>query len=285
MIFHLYFFGILAETMWQNFQLKFSQMGSETSSQSEISRLSLFHVTPVENAEKIIQSQHFKLGSGLYGRGVYFANTIEATTYKTQHHKDSNIKWTFLVADVYVGKWIGITKDQAKASQVDTDALKSQGYNSIIGYGLHSGREIICLDENRIHNIKYVYGEKPNAFFFINRPRIVLFYATSSNQAEKIHGHQSFLPIEGKYGKGIYLYYTITDAVQNSDQSETFIACDAYVSHIYKLQNDEHVNSHHLQNQGYRSFVAQDDEMYYYIFTDPSLITNIHFCGGKPWNI
>lgn len=250
----------------------------------EIQRLSLFHVTPVENAEQIIQSQHFIPGNGLYGRGVYFANTIEATTYKTQHHKDQNIQWTFLIADVYVGKWISFSKDQAKAGKIDVNLLKSQGYNSIIGYKMHSGRELVCLDENRIHNIKYVFGVRPNSFFYINRPRIVLFNAVSSKQAQNIHDNQSFKPIDGKFGKGIYLFYTITDALQQNPGAETYLACDARVSGIYKLRNGENLNSKNFKDKNFKCFMAKDDHQYYYIFTDPSLISSIHFCGGNPWN-
>ena len=68
-----------------------------------IHRLALFHRTPIECAEKIISSQQFKKGGGLYGTGIYFANTYEATTLKTKHHPNS--KWCVLVADVYIGNY------------------------------------------------------------------------------------------------------------------------------------------------------------------------------------
>lgn len=46
----------------------------------KIHRLTLFYLTPLECAEQIISSQRLKKGNGLYGEGIYFANTYEANT-------------------------------------------------------------------------------------------------------------------------------------------------------------------------------------------------------------
>lgn len=253
-----------------------------------LGRQCLIHVTPVECADLIIESQTFKTGRGLYGNGVYFANTLEAAALKVKHHRESNIRWTYLIADVYIGKYKEFKKDEAASRNVDTQQLINEGYNSIIGFKQPTGREIVCLDPSRIHNIKYIYGQKPSKFFYIDRPRIVLFYVTNVNNAPEIHRSQQVPETVGPFGKGYYLYYTITDAKRECNENSdnlTFFACDAYLDSFYTLHNRETLGSKHICEKRYKSFHGYKNHIHYYIFKDPRLLDSFHFCGGKPWNL
>ena len=251
-------------------------------------RLNLIHITPVECADSIIQEQKFHVGGGLFGQGVYFGNTLEACQKKVKHHQKKNpgvqIQWTYLVADVYVGKAKPILKKYAKNNPVNTQLLISQGYNSVIGHGLVSGREFVVFDANRIHNIKYIYGSIPHNFFPIKRKRIVLFYVTSSNEAHHISGSQIIPKKNGPFGNAIYLYYTITDAKQQCQISETILACEVHLYDFYELKKNETLNSKFVISKRFRSFTGVNNHVKLYIFTDPSLVFNVHYCGGKTWN-
>lgn len=253
-------------------------------------RWTLFHVTSVEHADSIIKSQCFHTGDGLYGVGVYFANTIGACKLKIMHHlkKDPNYlkRLTYLVADVYVGKAKPYSKKQAIANKPDAKALLKRGYTSVIGYELPTGREVICLDPSRIHNIKYALGQRPPSFFPIDRKRIVLFFVSSKQMAREAHDNQGFPKTNGKYGKGIYLYMSLGDALDDHPKSETYMACEANLNDFCKLRPGETLKTNKIKEKGYKSFITPPGHgTQCFIFKDPSLIFNIHFCGGQPWKL
>ena len=206
-------------------------------------RLNLIHITPVECAENIIREQQFHVGGGLFGQGVKFGNTLEACQKKVKHHLKQNpgvqIQWTYLIADVYIGKAKPILKKYAKSHPINTQLLISQGYNSVIGHGLKSGREFVVFDANRIQNIKYVYGSIPHCFFKIHRKRIVLFYVTSSIEASQISQNKIIPNKNGPFGNAIYLYYTIFDAKNHNQNqnTETILSCEVHLYNFYKLKN------------------------------------------------
>ena len=251
-----------------------------------IERQSLIHVTPVNCADLIIESQLFKAGNGLYGVGVYFANTLEAAFLKVKHHKDKNIKWTYLIADVYIGKAKSFSKTEAVNQRpINTQALINQGYTCIFGYQQPTGREIVCLDPTRIHNIKYIYGEHPSKFFFIDRPRIVLFHVTHVSKASKVHDSQTIERTNGPFGNGFYLYYTLSDARKIDHNAKTYFACDAYLDRFHELTGNETLGSKSVRDGGFKSFHGRKNHIHYYIFSDRNLFKNFHFCGGKPWNV
>lgn len=252
-------------------------------------RWTLFHVTTIDHANSIIKGQNFIAGDGLYGVGVYFANTIEACKLKIMHHlkDDPNYlkRLTYLVADVYVGRAKPISKSQAQKKKPNHKALLKQGYTSIIGYELSTGREVICLDPSRIHNIKYALGKRPTEIFPIERNRIVLFFVASRKIAKEAHDNQKFMKTSGKYGKGIYLYNSIGDALSAHPNAETFIACEARLNNFYQLKNGENLQSQSVKGKGFKSFAApKGDGKQLYIFKNGSNVFNIHFCGGEPWN-
>lgn len=258
---------------------------SNHSKKRHVERQSLIHVTPVNCADSIIESQHFNPGNGLYGIGVYFANTLEAAFLKVKHHRDPNIKWTYLIADVYIGKAKKYKKQEAISSTpINTQELVNQGYSTIFGYQQPTGREVVCLDPTRIHNIKYIDGEKPSKFFFINRTRIVLFYVTDVSQAATVHDTQIIPKTDGPFGTGYYLYYTLADAKSLNRKANTFFACDANLYNFHELTEGETLGSSNIRRSHFRSFHACQNNIQYYIFTDKKLLKNFHFCGGKPWN-
>lgn len=250
-----------------------------------IHRLSLYHLTDKSIAEKIINSQTFLLSNkGLYGAGVYFGNTLEACIYKTKHHPGILKNMTLLVADVYVGNFIKITKREATTNKVDTNGLKNKGFNAILGYKMKTGREFICLDASRIHNIKYASGLKPNVNFKINWHRVTLFKYVSKIEAITIHGNQSFFKEFGPFGKGYYLFDSMSDAKNNNKKGETYLACDAEIKPTYILKRNQTLQSNNIYHKGYKCFIGTHNNCSYYIFTDLRMIKKIHYCGGKPWN-
>lgn len=245
-------------------------------------RLTALHATSPQNANLIIKSQHFNLGKGLFHQGVYFANTVEAALLKTKHQKIKDM--TILVADVYVGNYVDFTKKEALSGMINTESLKNQGVETIIGYHLPTGKEIVCLYENRIYNIKYAFGVRPTEVFKIDRPRITLFYVCSKNEAIIIHLTQTFQQTNGPFGKAFYLFDNITDAKDNSNDGTTYLACDAHVDNLYELKNNETIKSTSAYNNGCKAFLGEFQSCPYYMFLDIRLIDNIHYCGGEPWD-
>lgn len=251
-------------------------------------RLNLIHITPVECADCIIRDQEFHVGGGLFGQGVYFGNTLEACNKKVKHHQKKHpgvhIEWTYLIADVYVGKAKPILKKYAKHHPINSQILINQGYNSIIGHGLKSGREFVIFDAKRIHNIKYIYGTIPRAFFRIERRRIVLFYITNVHEARQISNTRTIPKSNGPFGRAIYLYYTITDAKKRNHHFETILSCEVHLYDFHQLGCNENIHSKHIISRHYKSFIGIINNVPVYLFKDPSLVFNIHYCGGKPWN-
>ena len=237
-------------------------------------RLALIHQTSPENAEKIISTQQMiPSASGLFGPGVYFANTIEATNLKARQRQ------TYLIADVYVGKSVRISKDEATKGNINFQSFRSQ-FNSIFGHGMPTGREIIVFDPNRIKNIKYMYGTRPKNVFQINRNRIVLFYITDKTNAEIIVNGQSLMKSFGPCGNYIYLYDSITDA-KNVTSGETYLAVDAIVEKCYNYSG---TGPFQLPEK-YKCFKTNYNGMIIYGFRNSNyLIKNIHYCGGVHWS-
>ncbi|KAK8898474.1 hypothetical protein M9Y10_000763 [Tritrichomonas musculus] len=114
---------------------------------------------------------------GLYGAGIYFANTIEATDHKAHR------RGVYLIADVYVGKYKEISKAEAISGNFNVQQIQSNGYACIFGYRMPTGREIIVFDPELVRNIKYVYGARTQAVFATDRERITLFLVVSKESA------------------------------------------------------------------------------------------------------
>lgn len=240
-------------------------------------RLSLIHQTDQECAEKIISTQTMLPGSkGLYGAGIYFANTIEASDLKAHRHG------VYLIADVYIGRYKEVTKNEALSKNFDAQKIQDNGYTCIFGYQMPTGREIIVFDPERVRNIKYIYGTKPQAMLTTYRERITLFLVVSKDNASEIVENQKIPKIDGPLGQGYYMFDTITDAKKSSiygDDKETYLVADVYMKKYLQLNNDN-VDDHDF----HRSFTGSVDGMTLFILKDPELIKRIHYCGGQPWN-
>lgn len=88
--------------------------------------LSLIHQTDLECAEKIISTQTMiPSANGLYGPGIYFANTIEAANLKSRR------KGVFLTADVYPGKSKKVSKNDVLHGNFNSQQIRDDGYTSI----------------------------------------------------------------------------------------------------------------------------------------------------------
>lgn len=241
-------------------------------------RLSLIHQTDQECAEKIISSQKMLPGAaGLYGAGIYFANSIEATDLKAHR------RGVYLIADVYLGKYAKISKQEALSGNFSTQKLQNDGYTSIIGYKMPTGREIIVFDPKRVRNIKYIYGTRPQAVFSTSRERITLFIVTSKTDAAQIVANQKVPKVNGPLGNGYYMFDTITDA-KNSNivttMKETYLAADVHMKKYLELNGDK-TDDHDY----HRSFKGTYNGMTLFVLKDSYLIDHIHYCGGKPWNV
>lgn len=243
--------------------------------------ISLIHQTDQNCAEQIISSQKMIPSSnGLYGPGIYFANTIEAANLK------SHRKGVFLIADVYPGKAKKVSKDDVIHGNFNSNQIKSNGYTSIYGYKMPTGREIIVFDPDRVKNIKYIFGTRPQAVFQTSRLRITLFFVTDRRTASKISENQNIPRLDGPLGKGCYMYDTITDAIQTNPthkKTETYLAADAYMKYFCKLRDNQKINDQNVPRH-FQSFVGVANGMTQFFLKNPQLIERIHFCGGKPWN-
>lgn len=237
-------------------------------------RRSLIHQTDVRSAEAIVRSQRFNPGTGgLYGGGIYFANTIEACDGKALH------KGVYLIADVYLGRTKAFTKSEVVKNKVDPQKILSDGYHSVVGTKMKTGREFVVYDPDRVKNIKYMYGTRIEAQFREKRKRYVFFLATDHQTAAEIVQRQHIRMTEGgPFGDGFYMYDSLQDALQ-VQQGETYLAADCYMKSYYKLKNNEKITSR-LRTE-HKSFKGKLNGMCYYIFADPSLIRNIHYCGGR----
>lgn len=244
-------------------------------------RLSLIHQTDLNSAEQIISTQiMIPSASGLYGPGIYFANTIEAANLK------SHRKGVFLIADVYPGKNKKVSKKDVLSGNFNAQQVRAEGYTSIYGYHMPTGREVIVFDSSRVKNIKFIFGTRPQAVLSIDRVRITLFFVTDRNTASKISEGQKIPQINGPLGFGCYMYDTISDAIQanpNNTTCETYLAADVYMRDYYRLEDGQNVDDSRISRRS-QSFTGVVNGTTLYVLKNPDLIERIHFCGGKPWN-
>lgn len=243
-------------------------------------RLSLIHQTDRQAAELIIQSQFMKPGvGGLYGPGIYFANTIEACKVKALR------KGVFLIADVYLGKTCSISKDEAMKIHLDKDPevskkIQKEGFTAICGYKQLTGREFIVFDPERVKNIKFIYGDRPQSIPNISHKRLVLFWVTDHNTAKQIVESQNLPQYNGPFGNGFYLFDSITDAISHLGNNETFLAADFSLKSFGELRPNQTLDSPKLPKH-FQTFLGKSNNLKFYISKDPSMIKNIHYCGGK----
>lgn len=244
--------------------------------------LALVHQTKLVNAESIISSQTLNPSkSGMFGPGIYFANTLEATDIK------ANQQEVYLIAEVQLNKIMSYTKDQRNQAKADRNQLVQDGFDSIIGYGIKSGREILAFNPSQVTNIKYIFGPRPNAQFVPKDHHNIFFIVTSRDKAKKIVEDQKIEPRNGYYGRGIYMYDSITDALDlnHNGENETALAANVYLAKRYVLKSKVDIN--HCQDipKDRKTFIGEINGIKMFVFKDPSLIKHIHYIGGQPWNV
>lgn len=243
-----------------------------------IHRLTLIHQTNIEAAESIIISQSMHPGvDGAFGAGIYFANTIQAASVKANH------QGTFLVADVYIGQYYPCPVSQYQVAKANTQTLKNNGYTGVIGYQMIHGREIVAFYPYQVKNIKYCYGQRPNAIFRTTKSRLTLFIVTNRNDASNIVRNQRIPKTNGPFGYAIYLYDSITDALTVHPNEETYLMADVHMKDFHPLKHVVDVNSPKIPHKC-RTFYGRLNNIQYFMIKDGSLIKNIHFCGGQNWN-
>lgn len=241
-----------------------------------IKELVLYHQTDLPSAEAIISTQTFKPSvAGCFGGGVYFANTIEAAQLKSAR------KGVFLVAEVSLGLLYPVHANNIFILGPYLQQIMNKGYKGIIGYGMPSGREIVVFDPKRIHNIKFCCGTvRPQAIFRTKKPRLTLFFATSSLIASQIVQTQTIPKINGTFGNACYLYDSITDAILITPVHETYLACFVKLKNYCKLKKQ--IDIAKLPHK-YETFKGTIGIVSCFIIKNQKLITKIHYCGGKTW--
>lgn len=244
-----------------------------------VKKLVLIHQTDLPSAEAIISSQTMLPGSdGCFGGGIYFANTIEAASQKAIR------KGVFLVAEVYLGKFYPCPLNEYQSARSGKQTLILNGYQGVVGYQISNGREIVAYNSSQVKNIKYCYGpQRPQAVFRAKVPKLVLFLVTNKNEASQIVNSQNIKKTNGAFGRAVYLFDSITDALQIHQNEETFLACEVKMKDFFKLKKIVDVNSHKVP-QNSKTFYGTVNNIQHFVIKDKRLIKNIHFCGGQNWN-
>eukprot|EP01083_Nonionella_stella_P036679 100079_1 len=86
--------------------------------------MTLYHVTDPDAADSIFSDHKMKRGArGMFGAGIYFAETVRDATYKAQHHGN------LITAKVFVGR--EYTVHDGSAGQFTFRDLQSKGYDSV----------------------------------------------------------------------------------------------------------------------------------------------------------
>ena len=62
------------------------------------------------------------------------------------------------------------------------------------------------------------------------------------------------------------------------------MGCDVKMNNVYELKNTETLQSCNAHDKHYKIVIGKNQNLFYYIIIDPRLISNVHYCGGAPWN-
>eukprot|EP00484_Ammonia_sp_Unknown_P017218 CAMPEP_0197029546 /NCGR_PEP_ID=MMETSP1384-20130603/8981_1 /TAXON_ID=29189 /ORGANISM="Ammonia sp." /LENGTH=238 /DNA_ID=CAMNT_0042458741 /DNA_START=73 /DNA_END=789 /DNA_ORIENTATION=+ len=109
-------------------------------------RLTLYHVTDKRGAGGMkLSGYKMKPGqTGMFGAGIYFADSVQAAKYKAHHQG-----W-LVTANVLVGKELRV--NDSKAGQFTFEKLWQQGYDSVYApYGSGNGQpERVVYNEDQV---------------------------------------------------------------------------------------------------------------------------------------
>lgn len=230
----------------------------------------MVHQTSPEFAASILASKRF-LPSQRWDQigSIYFAETVPETENKAQH------KGTYLMADVYLGRYTGTDTKFDETNDNLTSIRHSKGT-------CNEGLEYIIKDPQRALNIRYLDGIKPPGITIEMRDRMPLIYATNSNEAAQIIQSQK-IPQENRHdiaGRGYYLWENIPDArkyqINGSNGAETFLVADVHFPYCFESQSLPNKND--LSN--YKSFRGTYQDTHYYMVHNPHYIVNIKYIAG-----
>lgn len=84
----------------------------------------------------------------------------------------------------------------------------------------------------------------------------------------------------GHFGKAYYMFATIDDAM-NLTPNETILMAEVKMENFLDMQNQQ--KSIYHQPKWNKTFLAKVNNIPVFIIKYKSLITRIHYCGGKPF--
>lgn len=155
--------------------------------------------------------------------------------------------------------------------KIDISNLQSEGYNSLFGRGLQSGREYVVFNSNQISNIRYVSGIRPNAVFRCSDEKIVTDHQIA---CEIVNTQQMVKTRIGHFGKAYYMFATIDDAM-NLIPNETILMAKVKMENFLDMQNQQ--KSIYRQPKWNKTFLAKVNNTPVFIIKYKSLITRIHY--------
>jgi hypothetical protein len=123
-------------------------------------KLVLYHATNREAAIAISHTQQMQPGmSGLFGPGIYFAETPEIARFKSQY--DNGSVWAIVTAEVDLGVPLIVTGEN---QCIDLKILRMMGRDSVIGKRhARSALEFVVYESSRVEvkRIEIVMPERP----------------------------------------------------------------------------------------------------------------------------
>jgi hypothetical protein len=110
-------------------------------------KLVLYHATNREAAIAIARTRQMQPGmGGLFGPGIYFAETPEIARFKSQHGNGS--AWAMVTAEVDLGVPLIITGEN---QTMDLKILRTMGRDSVIGKRhARSALEFVVYESSRV---------------------------------------------------------------------------------------------------------------------------------------
>lgn len=221
------------------------------------------HQTSLGNATSILYENKIYPRPGSRGCGIYACYNAPTT-----NHKCRGGKGTCLYMDIYLGK---------NTKNIDLD--ENSFYDSTIN-DKFNGDEIIVRTSDRVLNIKYLNGDKPNNIWLEMRPRMLLIFGTTRSNARSILNNQE-IPMENHpniAGKGYYLWPDVPSATKYGNSGrETFLVADVFFTNTFENRSYLPQSSDLMK---YDSFRGTYNETCYFMVKYSQRIKNIRFIDG-----
>lgn len=239
-------------------------------------RRTLVHQTSPEAAMSILTSKKFiPTQRWDWIPSIYFSETAPDTDIQAQNFG------TYLIADVYLGQYIANDTNFFEISnntngETNVTAIRNSKGN------FNEGLEYVIKDPNRILNIRYLDGIKPDDNSFEMHDCMPLIYMTNPQEAAKIIETQK-IPVENRNdiaGSGYYFWDNIPDArkykINSTNESETFIIADVHFPSCFELDRLPDQND----IQKYQTFRGKYQDTHYYMVKSDDCIEHIRYISG-----